>query len=370
MIRSLQRILPHLNTFSGEPMPIKNRFAFSLVAAVLTASGCDRNAPAESNGQFPEALVQTEAARPPVEAALSGRVVVDGSSTVYPLSRIMAAEFRKANPAVDIALWISSTGGGLERFCAGETDITGASRPINETEVELCRTRRTEYIELPIAFDSIAVVVNPQNQFASCLKVGDLRRMWEPAAQAKVMSWNQIRANFPARPLRLFGPGRDSGTFDYFTLAVVGDEGRSRTDFTPSGDDEVLARGVAEDPEALAYFGYAYYLVNRDRLKLLAVDNGYGCVEPSPKTVADGDYQPLSRPVFIYVTASAAVRPEVKAFTRFYLAPENARLVIKVGNVPLPTLSLRTALSRLDKGLIGTAFGGSGSRIGLSHKGL
>ena len=351
-------------------MPITNRFILLLLAAVLIANGCDRNGPAGSNVQFPEALVQAETVKPRVEATLSGRIVVDGSSTVYPLSRMMAAEFRKANPAVDIAVGVSSTGAGFEKFCAGDLDITGASRPIDETEVELCRSGRIEYLELPVAFDSIAVVVNPQNQFARCLKVGELRRMWEPAAQDKVMSWDQIRASFPARPLRLFGPGRESGTFDYFTLAVVGDESRSRTDFTPSEDDQVLVRGVAEDPDALAYFGYAYYLVNRDRLKLLAVDNGYGCVEPNPKTVADGDYQPLSRPVFIYVKASAAVRPEVKAFTRFYLAPENAALVMKVGNVPLPTLSLRTALSRLNRGLTGTMFGGAGSRIGLSHKGL
>lgn len=342
---------------------------FPLLAVVLVLSGCGTKEPEDANIQFPEAVAQAEAARAPAEAALSGRIIVDGSSTVYPLSQLMAAEFQKAHPGVDIAVRFSGTGGGFKKFCAGETDITGASRPINEKEVQLCRASRIEYIELPVAFDSIAVVVNPQNQFVGCLKLSELRTMWQPAAEGKVVSWNQIRVNFPAQPLRLFGPGRDSGTFDYFTLAVVGDEGRSRADYTHSEDDEVLVGGVAAAPSALGYFGYAYYLANRDRLKLVAVDNGYGCTEPSPATVADGSYQPLSRPIFIYVKAFAAARPDVKAFTRFYLAPENAGLVMKVGDVPLPVLSLRTALSRFEKGMSGTAFGGTGSLIRGSAKG-
>jgi phosphate transport system substrate-binding protein len=352
-------------------MEQRRQLVIPLLAVVFAIGGCDKeDATADSGVQFPDALVQAEADNPGGEAALSGQIVIDGSSTLLPLSRLMAAEFRKANPGVDITVGVSGTGGGFKKFCAGQTDVTGASRPINEAEVELCRASRTEYIELPVAFDSIAVVVNPENRFAHCVKVGELSKMWEPAAQGNVSSWGQIRGDFPDRPLKLFGPGRDSGTFDYFTLAVVGDEGKSRGDYVASEDDEVLVQGVAADPDALGYFGYAHYLANRNRLKLLGLDNGYGCTEPSPETVADGNYQPLSRPIFIYVKASSAARATVKAFTRFYLAPENAGIVIQVGNVPLPTISLRTARSRFDRGMTGTAFGGAGSQIGISHKGL
>ncbi len=182
----------------------------------------------------------------------------------------------------------------------GETDITGASRPINATEVQLCKTHNIDYFELPMAFDSLSVVVHPQNTLVNCLTVAELKSMWEPAAQGKVTHWNQVRPSFPNQPLLLYGPGRDSGTFDYFTLAIIGAEGTSRSDYTASEDDVVLVDGVASHTYGLGYFGYAYYLGNRDRLKTVAVDSGYGCVLPSPQTVADSSYQPLSRPIFIY----------------------------------------------------------------------
>jgi phosphate transport system substrate-binding protein len=227
-----------------------------------------------------------------------------------------------------------------------------------------------DYIELPIAFDSLAVVVNPQNTFVDCLTLAELKTMWEPAAQGKVTRWSQIRASFPNQPILLYGPGHDSGTFDYFTLAIVGAEGKSRSDYTASEDDTVLVDGVSSHAYGLGYFGYAYYLGNRDRLKTVAINSGYGCVSPSPQTVADSTYQPLSRPVFIYVKQSAATRPEVRAFTDFYLAPENANLVLQVGYVPLPSITLRAASSRFNKGMTGSVFNGSGSVLGVGHAGL
>jgi phosphate transport system substrate-binding protein len=225
-----------------------------------------------------------------VTGPLSGKVTVDGSTTVFPLSKAMAEAFRQSNPAVQIAVEFSGTGGGFKKFRAGQVDVAGASRPINSVESEQCKTQRIEYIEVPVAFDSLAVVVNAKNGFVDCLTVNELKSMWEPAAEGKTSQWKQIRSSFPAQPLTLFGPGRDSGTFDYFTLAIVGTESSSRGDYTKSEDDMVIERGVAAEPNALGYFGYAYYQAYQDQLKAVAVDSGKGCVLPSAGTVADGTY--------------------------------------------------------------------------------
>jgi phosphate transport system substrate-binding protein len=193
--------------------------------------------------------------------------MVDGSTTVFPLSKAMAEAFRESNPAVQFAIEFSGTGGGFKKFCAGQLDIAGASRPINSTESEQCKAQHVEYVEVPVAFDSLSVVVNAKNAFVDCLTVKELKAVWEPPAQGKMSQWNQIRASFPAQPLVLFGPGKASGTFDYFTLAIVGIEGSSREDYTKSEDDMVIEHGVAAEPNALGYFGYAYYQANRDQLK-------------------------------------------------------------------------------------------------------
>jgi phosphate transport system substrate-binding protein len=267
---------------------------------------------------------------------------------------------------VQVSAQSSGTGGGFRKFCAGEIDFTGASRPINAAESQACQANHIEFIELPIAFDSLSVVVSAKNTFVGCLKVDELRRVWEPAAEGKLTRWNQIRSDFPDQPLALFGPGKDSGTFDYFTLAVVGVESSSRSDYTKSEDDTVLVNGVAADPNALGYFGYAYYLANRDKLKVVAVDNGEGCVVPGPQTVADNSYQPLSRPMFVYVSRSAAARPEARAFARFCVDPDNAHFVRDVGYVPLPAVTLLAAARRLDKGVTGSIFGGRGSVLGVT----
>jgi len=340
-------------------------FMISFVVSGLAA--CSNNQTADTLS-FPQAVNQAEEVSSSTN--LSGSIKIDGSSTVFPISQAMTEAFQKSNPGVQFTVGVSGTGGGFKKFCVNETDITGASRPINAEEMQLCQQNNVEYIELPIAFDGLAIVVNSQNNFVNCLKLGELKKMWEPAAQGKVTSWNQVRSNFPNQPLSLYGPDTDSGTYDYFTLAVVGEEGKSRSDYAPSKNDTALVQEISTNPNGLGYFGYAYYLANRDKLKLVAVDSGYGCVQPSPQAIADSRYQPLSRPVFIYVKKSAAKRPEVKAFGSFYLSPKNANLILQVGDVPLPSIALQAASARLDRGEIGTKFAGQGAVIGVKQEAL
>jgi phosphate transport system substrate-binding protein len=265
--------------------------------------------------------------------ALSGTIEIDGSSTVYPITEAVAEEFgAETGGSVRVMVGFSGTGGGFRRFCNGETEISNASRHIRQSEADLCAQNGIEFIEMQVAIDGLAVVVNPQNEFVQCLTVAELRRMWEPGSQ--VANWSQVRDGFPNQPLRLYGPGTNSGTFDYWTEAVMGQERASRTDFTASEDDNVLVQGVEGDRNALGYFGYAYYHENQGRLRPVAVDNGQGCILPTPETVVSGEYAPLSRPLFIYVRRDALQRPEVAEFIRFYMehAPQ---LVGEVGYVPV-----------------------------------
>ena len=335
-----------------------------LVLGVTACGGGDRtasNAPASPQGEG-----ASPAANTTTGSNLSGTVRVDGSSTVFPISEAMAEEFQKANPGVQVTVAQSGTGGGFKKFCNNETDISNASRPIKAEEVELCKKGNVEYIELPVAYDGISVVVNPQNKFAQCLTIAELKKMWEPAAQGKVTTWNQIRPEFPNQKLGLYGPGTDSGTYDFFTNAVVGKEGESRGDYTASEDDNTLVQGVSADPGGLAFFGYAYYENNKDKLALAGIDNGKGCIQPSPETIADGTYQPLSRPEFIYVKKSAATRPEVQAFVNFHFAPENQELVSEVGYVPLPNDLVGEVQARFKEGKVGSIFEGKGSQTGVT----
>jgi len=267
------------------------------------------------------------------ESGMDSRILVDGSSTVYRLTEAVAEEFGIAQGgAVQVMVGVSGTGGGFQRFCAGETDVNDASRPIKDAEREECFINDVRFLELPVAYDGISIVVHPDNTWVDCLTIEELRRIWEPAST--VESWAQVREGFPDQPIRLYGPGPDSGTFDYFTEMIMGEEGASRWEYTVSEDDNVLVTGVAGDPAALGYFGYAYYEENRDRLKLVAVDSGSGCVQPTPETIRRGRYDPLSRPLFIYVNREALERPTVAEFVRFYMetAPQLAR---EVGYVPL-----------------------------------
>jgi phosphate transport system substrate-binding protein len=259
----------------------------------------------------------------------TGRVTIDGSSTVFLITEAVAEEFQKQHPA-RVTVGISGTGGGFKKFCQGETDICNASRTIKQSEIDLCATNGVEVEKIEIAYDGIAVVVNPKNDWVDDITVEELRRMWRPEAQAKVTRWSHVREGWPDRELHLFGAGVDSGTYDYFTEVVVGKEHSSRGDFTSSEDDNVLVQGIATDPLALGFFGYAYYIENQDKLKVLEV-NG---VAPSPETVRDGTYVPLSRPLFIYVSRKSLEKPEVAAFIKFY-REQAPKLATEVGYFPV-----------------------------------
>jgi phosphate transport system substrate-binding protein len=298
---------------------------------------------------------------------LSGAVRVDGSSTVFPITEAVAEEFMQEEPRVRVTVGVSGTGGGFSKFLRGETDINDASRPIKPTELEEARANGIEFIELPVAYDGIAVVVHPENDWVDCLTTEELEQIWGPGSE--VDTWSQVREGFPDREIALYGPGTASGTYDYFTEAIGGESGASRSDFSASEDDNVLVQGIAGDPNALGFFGLAYYEENADQLKLLGVDdgdasNGEGCVQPTAESVGDGSYQPLARPEFIYVNAERADDPAVSAFVEFYL--ENApELVREVGYVPLPSEAYDLGLERFGNGVTGTLFG-EGAPDGLS----
>ena len=287
-------------------------------------------------------------------------VKVDGSRTVYPITEAVAEEFQKSKKnAVKVTVGISGTGGGFKKFCRGETDIQDASRPILKQEMSDCAAAGIKYIELPVAFDALTVVVNPKNTFLTSITVEELKKMWEPAAQGKITKWNQINPKWPDAPFKLFGAGSDSGTFDYFTEAIVGKAKSSRGDYTASEDDNVLVQGVSRDVNAIGYFGYAYYAENTTRLKAVPVVEkaGKAPVAPSEKTVIDGTYQPLARPIFIYVSEKALARAEIKEFVEYYLK-NGARLTKEVKYVPLPSRAYDIGMEHLKKGKLGTVFGG------------
>ncbi|HEY3152824.1 MAG TPA: PstS family phosphate ABC transporter substrate-binding protein [Candidatus Binatia bacterium] len=297
-------------------------------------------------------------------------IQIDGSSTVFPITEAVSEEFQKAKKgAVKVTVGIAGTGGGFKKFCRGETDISDASRPILKQEMETCKQSSVQYIELPIAYDALTVMVNPKNDWVKALTVPDLKKMWEPAAQGKVTTWNQVRPEWPNSPLKLFGPGADSGTFDYFTEAIVGKAKSSRGDFTASEDDNVLVQGIANDRNALGYFGFAYYIENQKKLKAAPIDGGKGPVSPSAKTVEDGSYQPLSRPIFIYVSKkSYDSKPEVREYVEFYL--KNAPSLVKqVKYVALPQNAYTIGLEHLKKGKVGTVFGGE-AEVGIKIEDL
>ncbi|MCC7542287.1 MAG: PstS family phosphate ABC transporter substrate-binding protein [Deltaproteobacteria bacterium] len=308
---------------------------------------------------------------PTGEGGSSGAVItIDGSSTVYPISEAVAEEFQSKNAGSRVTVGRSGTGGGFQKLCRGEIAIAGASRPITAAEIEACRRANVEWIELPVAYDGLAVVVNPQNTWATSITVAELKRMWEPEAQARVMRWSQVREGWPDEPLRLFGAGVDSGTYDYFTKAIVGREHASRGDYTSSEDDNVLVQGIAGDRLAIGFFGLAYYEENRSRLRVVPVDdgdasNGAGPITPSQDTVSRGTYQPLARPIFVYVRKAALASDAALArFVEFYV--QNAgRLAPETGYVPLPARAYELAAARLRARTTGSLFSG-GSQIGVT----
>ena len=293
-------------------------------------------------------------------------VKIDGSSTVFPITEAMAEDFQKSTKGkVKVTVGISGTGGGFKKFCRGETDVSDASRPILKKEMEDCKAAGVQYVELPVAYDALTVVIHPENKWAQTLTVDELKKMWEPAAQGKVKTWKQVNSAWPDQPIKLFGPGADSGTFDYFTEAVNGKAKSSRGDFTASEDDNVLVQGVSRDVNALGYFGFAYYLENKDKLRAAKIVNKSGqAVEPAFETVINGKYQPLARPIFIYINAKALDRPEVKEFVEFYMKNAEA-LVREVKYVPLPAKAYAYNVEHTSKKVLGTKFAGE-NKVGLT----
>jgi len=267
-------------------------------------------------------------------AASASEIRIDGSSTVAPLSAAAGELFKAENPEVNVSVGTSGTGGGFKKFCAGETDISNASRAIKDEEAAECAAAGIEFTEVVVANDALTIVVNKENDWATCLTVEELNKMWAPEAEGTVTSWSQIRAGFPDVPLDLYGAGTDSGTFDYFTKEINGEEGASRTDYNPTEDDNVTVQGVEGAQGALGYFGLSYYEENMDKLKAVEVDGGEGCVAPSIETSQAGTYAPLSRPLFIYVSNAAAARAEVLAFAEFFVANDEA-ITTKALFVPL-----------------------------------
>jgi phosphate transport system substrate-binding protein len=319
---------------------IKLGFSLIAFAAIATLPACTQTQEESSN------------------ASTAKTIKIDGSSTVFPISEAIAKEYRQSHSKANIDLQFSGTSGGFKKFCAGETDISNASRPILTKEMDECVKAGVGFIELPIAFDALTVVVNPQNTWANDLTMAELKKMWEPAAQGKVMNWKQIRASFPDKPLKLFGAGNKSGTYDYFNEVTSGDPKASRSDYSGSEDDADTVRGVEGNAGALGYFGFAYYEANQNKLKALAIDSGKGAVLPSREAVEKATYQPFSRPLFIYINSKAAQEnPKIKAFVEYYLT-HAGRVSKTVGYTPLPADAYRLATIQFTRGEIGTAFDG------------
>lgn len=317
-----------------------NRSLFVVLAMIVVAAlGLAACTPKEkaSDGS---AKSDKNAAPEETASKLKGRIKVDGSSTVFPITEAVGEEFQKENPDVQVTVGVSGTGGGFEKFVIGETDISDASRPIKDEEKAKAEENGIEYIELTVAFDGLSVMVNPENDFVSDLTVDELKKIWNTGSEVK--TWKDVRDEWPADEIKLFGPGTDSGTFDYFTDEINGEEGASRSDYTASEDDNTLVQGIAGEKNALGYFGYAYFIENQDKLKLLTVDG----VRPSPETIRSGDYKPLSRPLFIYVSKKAMDKPEVKAFVEYYLE-NGAALSEQVGYVPMDDDKYSDQLSQL-----------------------
>ena len=302
---------------------ISGLFVLGMIVAALTAVAC---------GSDSEAAAQPAAAVGGQGIALSGTIEIDGSSTVFPITEAVAEEFKKVAPEVRVNVGVSGSGGGFKRFTVGEIDISDASRQIKENEAAAAEENGIEYLEFLVGVDGLSVLVSPKNDFVECLTVDQLHEVWKP--ESAVQDWSDLDPGWPDRRVNLYGPGTDSGTFDYFTEEVNGEAGLSRADYTASEDDNVLVQGIRGDRNALGYFGFSYYAENKDKLKLVAVDSGGGCMVPSVETIADGTYSPLSRPLFIYVSRTSLERPEVKAFVEFYME-NGSELTAEVGYVPL-----------------------------------
>jgi phosphate transport system substrate-binding protein len=352
-----------------------NRSVFTFVAGVtlaatLASCGGGETPTTPTAATTPAATSTTASKEPAKEPAkapsnLSGNVTVDGSSTVAPISKAVAEDFAKSNPGVKVPVGTSGTGGGFKKFCAGDTDISNASRPIKEKEAETCKKAGVEFVELPVAIDGLTVVVNKENTWAKCLTVAELNTIWGPESEGKVTTWNQVRPDFPSEPLALFGAGADSGTFDYFTEAVNKKEKVIRKDYQPSEDDNLTIKGVQGAKGGMGFFGVAYYEENAKSLNAVEVDGGKGCVAPTAANINDGTYAPLSRPLFIYVNKKSLARPEVKAFVDYYF--KDIKVVKEVGYIPLPEAAMPKILERVSAGKAGTTFMGAPAGVPIAE---
>ena len=333
-----------MSSLPSDSLVKTSRIGVALTAFAVLLSGCGGGKEADTAATGGDAPV----------------ISVDGSSTVFPIAEAVAEEFQLGRRGrVRVTVGLSGTGGGFKKLCRGDVHISNASRPILKEEMDACRAAGIGYIEIPIAFDAITVVIHPQNDWVKSLSVADLKKIWEPQAQATILRWTQVRREWPDVPLMLFGPGADSGTFDYFTEAIVGKAKSSRGDFTASEDDNVLVQGVEHNTNSLGYFGLAYYVSHKERMRAVPIVNSKGAaVLPSIGSVTDGSYEPLSRPLFIYVNAAAAKRPEVRQFIEFYLT-EGPPLAAEAGFVPLPERASQLALKHFQDGRLGSVFGGT-----------
>lgn len=339
---------------------LKNHYLpFFAVALLLIVSAC-------SSGETKTSTSETSPEVNEEDTEERQYVLVDGSSTIFPLSDTMAQKFMKDNPEIQVIVGISSSGVGLKKFCIGDTDIANASHPIQKSEIDLCQANGIEYVEIPIAFDGISLIANRYNDWADCLTLEELKKIWQPDDTEKVTKWKQIREEFPEEPLSLYAPDTDSGTYDYFTDAVTGAEGKSRKDFKASEDDNIIIQGIEFDGGSLGFLGFINYQKNKDALKLIAVDNGSGqCVEPSSETIANGTYSPLSRPLFLYVNKNSLEKiPSVKAFVDYQIDAANKAVISEVGYVPLPGILQGKVRERVNELTTGSVFEGE-SAVGI-----
>ncbi len=337
---------------------MKRTSLFAVVLAVIAAAGCTvQDATPPSSGTAPTTKTpgggNSEPASTGAAVAVEGEIKIDGSSTVFPVSQAMAEEFQKIHPKTQVVVGESGTGGGFKKFSAGEIDINDASRPITEAEAKACEEKGIKYVGFKVCIDGLSVLVNPQNEFTKVLTTDQLKQIWQPNSTVK--TWKDVNPEWPAEPIKLYGPGTASGTFDYFTEVINGKAKQSRTDYLPSEDDNVLVKGIAGDKYALGYFGFAYYSENKDSLKLISIAKGSdpaAAVTPSIETIRSGEYSPLSRPLYVYVTAPALKRPVVQEFMRYYLNA-GQKLVSEVGYIELDKPVLEEQVKVLEDAITG-----------------
>jgi phosphate transport system substrate-binding protein len=303
---------------------------------------------------------------PGVQAQTASLIKVDGSSTVFPITEAVAEDYQNANSGTKVLVGVSGTGGGFKKFCAGEIDIANASRPIKAEEIAKCKEAGIRFMELPIAKDALTVVVSKDNTFVSSMTTEELKKLWSPKTNPPIKQWSDLRPEWPNQPITLYGPGTDSGTFEYFTESIVGIKNESRTDYTASEDDNILVQGVSRDQNALGYFGYAYYVENQERLNAVAIDSGKGPISPSVDTVNNQTYKPLSRPLFIYIAKKSLAKPEVKAFVDYYL-DNAAKLSEEVGYIPLPADAYASVKTNYTANKFGTYFASKNDGLSMAE---